>query len=160
MDNHFSTEEAYTQRLRMLIGQRASLFYFMVDELEQAGIDWEPIARRAFFRYGCQRGGSSYSQTEDLQQFAREIVNPFSQKCFEMELTECSAEKAVIDFHHCPLLDAWQKTTDDPERLDLLCDVAMDGDRGVASLYPCFEFTLEQRIAAGDPVCRLVYTKK
>ena len=43
---------------------------------------------------------------------------------------------------------AWQKQTDDPEHIKLLCDMAMDGDRGMFS-DPSLEFHLDQTIAGG-----------
>ena len=52
------------------------------------------------------------------------------------------------------------------ERVAKLCgskvivDVAMDGDRGIVSMFPDFEFALEETIAQGKPICRIVITRK
>jgi len=46
-----------------------------------------------------------------------------------------------------------------PEELDLLCDIAMDGDRGIGSRFPDFEFKLGKTIAQGNPVCQIRFDK-
>ena len=77
-----------------------------------------------------------------------------------MEIVESTAERFVVDFHFCPLLAAWQNLTSDEKELAEVCDIAMDGDRGIADTLPDYEFTLESTIAGGDKVCRLAFSKK
>ena len=62
-------------------------------------------------------------------------------------------------FHYCPLVAAWQKQTDDPGYIKLLCDMAMDGDRGMFS-DPSLEFHLDQTIAGGCDSCIVRVTPK
>ena len=55
---------------------------------------------------------------------------------------------------------AWKKQTNDEKDIEKLCDIAMDGDRGIVSMFPDFEFVLEETIAQGKPVCRIIITRK
>jgi hypothetical protein len=64
-----------------------------------------------------------------------------------------------VEFHYCPLVNAWTQLTDDEKKIARLCDIAMDGDRGIVSTFPGFNLDLENTIASGDDVCRLVITK-
>lgn len=79
---------------------------------------------------------------------------------FDMEIVESTDERFVVDFHYCPLLAAWQTFTSDEKTLAEVCDIAMDGDRGIADTLPDYEFTLESTLAGGARVCRLVFTRK
>ena len=71
-----------------------------------------------------------------------------------------SDKEMKIDFHYCPLVAAWTKLTGDDEKIALLCDIAMDGDRGIASQFPSFEFELGKTIAKGDGICEVRFHKK
>ena len=79
---------------------------------------------------------------------------------FEMEILESSDKKLSIDFHYCPLVAAWQKLGLPEEDMPALCDIAMDGDRGIISTYPKFSFELGETIAKGDNVCQIRITKQ
>ena len=50
--------------------------------------------------------------------------------------------------------------TDDEEKIATLCDIAMDGDRGIASQFDAFEFELGKTIAKGDDICEVCFRKK
>ena len=73
------------------------------------------------------------------------------------------SEKALnINFHYCPLLAAWRKLGLPEEDLPELCDIAMDGDRGIISTYADegFSFELGKTLAKGDDVCQIRISKK
>jgi len=55
----------------------------------------------------------------------------------------------------CPLVEIWKQEGCSPEELVLLCDIAMEGDRGRAEAHG-LDMELEQTIARGDKRCRLV----
>ena len=63
-------------------------------------------------------------------------------------------------FHYCPLANAWRKLTDDDEHMAKLCDIAMDGDRGMFTNLDHIKFTLDGTIAEGKPYCRILLTKE
>lgn len=64
-------------------------------------------------------------------------------------------KELAIDFGYCPLVSAWKKLTNDEKDIALLCDIAMDGDRGIISQYENFEFELGKTIAKGDAICEV-----
>ena len=64
-----------------------------------------------------------------------------------------------VEFHHCPLLKAWQDLGFDDEMCAKLCDIAMDGDRNIAKAMG-FDFHLGDTIANGCPTCQVTFRKK
>ena len=50
---------------------------------------------------------------------------------------------------------AWKKLGLPEEELPELCDIAMDGDRGIISTFDQFTFNLGKTIAKGDDVCEI-----
>jgi hypothetical protein len=63
-----------------------------------------------------------------------------------------------IDFHYCALVNAWQKLGIDDKTCELLCDMAMDGDRSIAEVMG-FTFDLGNTIAKGCGDCKLHFKK-
>jgi hypothetical protein len=68
-------------------------------------------------------------------------------------------EELKIDFHYCPLVAAWKKLTNDETRISALCDIAMDGDRGIISKFDKFTFELGDTIANGKDTCQVLIKK-
>ena len=59
----------------------------------------------------------------------------------------------------CPLVDAtWQKMALPQDRIELLCDIAMDGDRAILDLLG-FSMELPCTLAHGDPTCTMHYSR-
>jgi len=52
---------------------------------------------------------------------------------FEMKILACTDDQLDIDFHYCPLVAAWQSHGVTDEQIAKLCDISMQGDRGIAS---------------------------
>jgi sulfur relay (sulfurtransferase) complex TusBCD TusD component (DsrE family) len=71
-----------------------------------------------------------------------------------------SADKDNVktSFHYCALVSAWQKLGFDDETCALLCDMAMDGDRGIAEAMS-YKLNLTDTIARGCPDCKLHFHK-
>ena len=57
-------------------------------------------------------------------------------------------------FHYCPLVAAWQAQGAKDEQIEKLCDIAMQGDRGIASSFGC-ELQLGETIAKGHIKCEI-----
>lgn len=137
---------------------RAAWFALLIDEAKKRGLDVS-FAHDAIKRCGVFHGNTKFPKTDDLKEFAASFANEDVINTFEMELLENSDDKLSIDFHYCPLVAAWQKLGFPEEELPMLCDIAMDGDRGIISTYPHFEFALGKTIANGDDVCEIRITK-
>lgn len=150
--------EEHIKDLRDAIEHRATWFYYLIEEAQKRGLDYD-FAHNAIFNCGCFHGDNKYTKTDDLEKFAPEFANQNVREIFEMDV-DVKPEEMNIEFHYCPLVSAWKKLTDDPEKIATLCDIAMDGDRGIASTYPDFEFHLGKTIAKGDPICEVCFKKK
>lgn len=72
-----------------------------------------------------------------------------------MEMVEETEDRLAIDFHYCALVAAWEKAGATDQELALLCDMAMDGDRGIVSQFDGYQFDLEGTIAEGKEVCAI-----
>jgi hypothetical protein len=146
--------------LRNAIEHRATWLHFLLDEAEKTGADWEKIGRNAIFRCGCFHGTSKFTSTADLRRFAAEFAIEDARKVFEMEVREASDDRLYVEFNYCPLVSAWLKLTQDEARIAKLCDISMEGDRGILHEFPDFEFRLGDTIAKGGKVCCVEVIKK
>lgn len=66
----------------------------------------------------------------------------------------CTDHELSVDFHYCPLVAAWKKLGATDEECSVLCDIAMDGDRGICEKMG-FDFHLGKTIANGDDICEV-----
>lgn len=153
IQNKASISNPRTDLLRGAIEHRATWFALLVQAAAEQGLDKE-FARSAIFKCGQFHAKTKYPKTDDLEVFADAFANPDVVGVFEMDVHK-SPEHLDVDFHYCPLVAAWQKLGLPEEELPLLCDMAMDGDRGIVSDYDSFEFHLGKTIAKGDDVCEI-----
>ena len=140
--------------LRNAIEHRAVWAGLLIEEAKKAGLD-TTFAHNAIMQCGQFHGDHKYTKTNDLTAFAPEFANQDVKDVFEMEIKEASDTNLSIDFHYCPLVAAWQKLGLPESELPELCDIAMDGDRGIIDTFPEFEFELGKTIAKGDDVCEI-----
>ena len=146
---------------RAQIEHRATWMALIYDEMVKAGIDAESIIRRAIKRCGQFHGENirkRCADPEDLLEFKKAFINDLGIKTFDMRPINGDKDFLNIDFHYCALLSAWKKLGFDSKTCALLCDMAMDGDRGIAGVMG-INFELGQTIAQGCSDCRLRFTK-
>jgi hypothetical protein len=155
----YKVDDPRIEDLRAAIEHRATWFFLLIDEARKKGVDLS-FAHDAIFRCGCFHGGNKFPRTDDLRVFGKAFANDNVVKIFEMDVRENTEDKLCIEFHYCPLVAAWQKLGASEEFIRDLCDIAMDGDRGIVSRYENFEFHLGDTIAKGDKVCEITIRKK
>lgn len=162
VNNPTINDSEVVNEIRSAIEHRATWMYYLMDEARKEGLDWEGFARRAITRCGCLHGANFLKKTENgtLPEFEQVFGVGNTAKVFEMEILQADAEKYYIDFHYCPLVTGWLKAGASEEDIEHLCDIAMDGDRGVTSCFKDFGFTLGDTIAQGHPVCQIRFDKK
>jgi len=163
INNKPTVTEKHVIDIRNAIEHRATWMSLMIDEARKSGLDWDDIARKAIFRCGCFHGkdiAAKCTDISDLKQFAEAFVGEATKDNFERTITELSDEKLSVEFHYCALVSAWLKQGFSDEDIAKLCDIAMDGDRGIVSNFPAFEFELGKTIAQGNSVCELNFIKK
>jgi len=148
-------------RVRSAIEHRATWMGLMCLEAREAGADWEGIARRAVRATGGLHGErilESLAEDDGIPEFTEAFIPELTRKLFEMDVREVSKERLDIEFHYCPLVRAWQKIGLDGEMIATLCDIAMDGDRGIAETAG-LDFRLGETIAKGHHVCEVRFSK-
>lgn len=141
---------------RAAIEHRALWLGFLFDEIEKAGADAESICRRAVRRCGRFHGElhkANCGGSEDCRVFKEVFLTELGLKTFEMETVQTEKELNVT-FHYCPLVSAWKKAGFSDERIAMLCDIAMEGDRGIADKND-MKFELGDTIAKGCATCRI-----
>ena len=156
-------EEQIVLEVRKAIEHRATWMYLLLKEARKRGLDWDDFACPAVRATGCLSGQKRREKMEDpgsMEEFTTVFAGGISRKVFEMEVLAADEEGYYLDFHYCPLVSAWEKLDASPEEIEQLCDIAMEGDRGIADEFPAFEFSLGKTIAGGDEVCEIRFDKR
>jgi hypothetical protein len=142
---------------RAQIEHRATWMGLIYDELVQAGVDAEPIMRRAIKRCGRIHGEGlkkACSNDQDCGAFGKVFLSDLVIDTFAMHPITADKDNLNVDFHYCPLISAWRKLGFDDETCALLCDIAMEGDRGIAESMG-LTLELKETIAQGCSDCKL-----
>jgi len=150
----------HVEQLRNGIEHRATWMYLLLDEARKKGLEWDDFARSAVFKCGQFHGSVKLPDTESIKEFGTAFAYDTLRDVFDMEIIELNEDKFIIEMNYCPLVSGWMKQTDNEPDIDHLCDIAMDGDRGIVDQFPSFDFDLQSTIAKGDSVCRVVISKK
>ena len=156
-------DDIVTQEVRKAIEHRATWMYLLLKEARKRGLDWDDFARPAIHATGCLGGQKRREKMENpgsMEEFATVFAGGTSRAVFEMEVLAADADRYHLDFHYCPLVIAWEKLGATPEEIEQLCDIAMDGDRGIADQFTAFDFSLGKTIAGGQAVCEIRFDKK
>lgn len=155
-----NTEE--TDNLRAAIEHRATWLALIFDEGRKAGVaNIEEVLRSAIRRCGHIHGARFHENMTDKDDFCQmcpQFLTPAAQKNFEQVITKCDHEELAADFHYCPFVSAFKKLDMSDEDIALLCDIAMDGDRGVGDSMGA-ELSIPKRIAYGDDCCQIHFTR-
>ena len=146
--------------VRVLLEHRASWLYLLLDEAQKRGIDTEEFAKAAIMRCGCFQGDhlTTDAGTKSLKGLKKILFTLPARMVFEMKILACTDDQLDIDFHYCPLVSAWQSQGATDEQLAKLCDIAMQGDRGIAKSFGC-ELELGETIANGYSKCEIRFKR-
>ena len=160
---HKYMDDPVAKALRGGIEHRATWMYLLMDEARKQGLDWDDFARKAVFRCGHFHGENKIKancpHVENLEEFYPVFLNGDTEKALEVEVLEKTPDFLHLEFHYCPLIAAWEKLGCSQEEIAHLCDIAMDGDRGIAE--ECgLDITIENKIAEGDKTCRIAFRRK
>lgn len=146
---------------RAQIEHRATWMGLIYDEMIKAGIDAEPIIRRAIKRCGLMHGENFKKQCQDpndCKDFRKVFLGDVGVNTFHMDNIKDDSSNVSVDFHYCALVSAWKKLGFDDATCDKLCDMAMDGDRGIAEAMG-LKLDLTDTIAKGCSSCKLHFHK-
>ena len=146
---------------RAQIEHRAMWMGLIYDEMKKAGVDAEAILRKAIRRCGTIHGEAhreKCSEGGNCEEFRKVFPSDLGVQTFNMNPVTADRENIRLDFHYCALVAAWQKLGFDDDACDLLCDIAMEGDRGIADAMG-LKLDLTETIAKGCDTCKLHFHK-
>lgn len=146
---------------RAQIEHRATWMGLIYDEMTKIGIDAEPILRKAIRRCGNIHGDMFKKMCKDpsnLNEFEQVFFNEIGVNTFNMKNITSDNDNATSEFNYCALVNAWQKLGFDDATCDKLCDIAMDGDRGIADAMG-MKLDLNNTIAKCNKTCDLHFHK-
>ena len=156
-----SIHEDKIEFARGCIEHRATWMALTYLEAKNMGYDAEKMTREAVKKCGKIHGlgyKSQCSNPEDLDEFNKVFLHEDGKKNFEIEVVEVDKDNIKAEFHYCALVNAWQKLGIEGKELALLCDIAMDGDRGIAESMG-IKLNLTDTIAKGCKTCKLHFHK-
>jgi len=150
-----------TNAIRGAIQHRATWMALMFLEMEKAGYDAEKITRAAVRQTGLIHGGllRDVAASTELMDFNKAFLTEDGVNNFEMDIKTLDDKELYVEFNYCALVEAWLKLGIDDEKIALLCDIAMDGDRGIAESMG-YGFELGNTIAQGYKTCKIKFLKK
>lgn len=155
------TNDERVNMLRAAIEHRATWMGLMYSEAKAMGYDAEAFTRAAIRKTGRIHGEAIKNQmvdTQDIPYFKTLFLHEGVLKYFEMDVKSLDRDNLVVEFNYCPLISAWKKLGFDDETCELLCDMAMDGDRGIAETMG-YTFDLTDTIAKSCKTCKLHFHK-
>jgi hypothetical protein len=142
-------------RIRAAIQDRATwlaLLYRSFSEVLSED-EVQRLCRRAIYEFGRLKAARD-PEGFGPQAWVQRHVDKGSAQVFDSEI-ERHPDGAVQKMQHCPLVEAWRAMGCSRREIELLCDIAMEGDRGRADAHN-LRMELDETIARGDPCCRLV----
>lgn len=157
------TDNELFNKVRNAIYHRGLWLGLIVKAAQEKGYDWEDMCRKAVADCGCFQGGNkkaTMDNTDSLVSFANAFFPKETQEMFDMEVKRFDEEEVYFEFGYCPLVKAWTDLGFEGETLSTLCDIAMEGDRGITNQFDKFEFKLGKTIAQGNCVCEVKFCKK
>ena len=160
--NNAKIKNPLIRSIRELLEHRALCMYLLCDEAKKKGLPPEEYAPEAIKRCGIYQGAELRKKAgggDSLKGLKKTLFSKFAQWVFEMDIKRCTDDNLDIDFHYCPLVKAWQKQGCSDEEIELLCDHAMCGDRGIAESFGC-TLQLHKTIAKGDEICEIRFVRR
>ncbi|MCI8465105.1 MAG: L-2-amino-thiazoline-4-carboxylic acid hydrolase [Lachnospiraceae bacterium] len=158
MKNTPLVNDTLSKEVRFENEKRGMIYFQMVKHAVAAGLDKEKFARAAVNRIG-RDNSRDFGKYDSLPEFVYSFMNEGLISQFRPELKEMDDDRARVDFHYCPMLGGLSNMTEDADELELLCDCAMETDRGLTSSLG-LGFELGHTIATGYDTCELCFKWK
>lgn len=152
-------KDVLIQKVRAAIGDRAVYLallyrsYSTVLPAEEA----EKLARKAIHEFGLYKGKAD-QQTMTPKKWVDHYIESGGSDLFEgnIKVGEDQCEQFMT---YCPLMAGWKELGCSESEMNLLCDIAMEVDRGRADFHG-IPYEINERLANGDPYCRVVLKQK
>lgn len=137
--------------------------YQTQEEAKRQNIDLEPVRKEVQRKNSiamAQRIGSQMEDKKDLSEFVDKLFRGgkgFVFDIYEVKIVEKTHDKADLEYHYCPLVQAWKNLGLSDDEIAKLCDSAMVGDLITAEELG-YDLDIQKTIAHGDGYCKMVYT--
>jgi L-2-amino-thiazoline-4-carboxylic acid hydrolase len=148
-------KEEMLTKIRAAIEDRATWFALLYEEFSKhlPADKVEELSRAAIHKYGIMKAKKDPADFEPKSWVIRHKEKG-SADVFSSEI-EYDDDHAVQMMGYCPLVESWKKLGLSDEKIDLYCDIAMDGDRGRADGHDGIVMELSDTIAKGCSSCKL-----
>lgn len=152
-------DKSDVRKIRAAIGDRALylalLYRSFLNVLPPAEV--ERRAREAIHEYGTLKGKAD-AHTMTPKSWVEHYVAGGGADLFEGKIV-IGDEQCEQYMNYCPLMAGWKELGCSAAEMDLLCDIAMEVDRGRAEFHG-IPYEINERLAKGDPFCRMVLKQK
>ena len=146
--------------VRGTLEHRAQWLYLLLKEAEKKGVKWEDIGYEATKNCGHIQGKdlTEAACTKSFKGLKKKLFTLSARMVFDMKILKSTDEELSIDFGYCPLVKAWQKLGCTDSEIERLCDIAMNGDRGIGEAFGG-RMELGETIAKGNKKCQIRFKK-
>ncbi len=153
-----SEDKVVVEKVRAAIKDRALYLAFLYRSFSEAmpAEEAEKLARKAIFDYGRYKGAMDSGKATP-ESWVDHHMAKGSGAVFESRVAK-EEGYCLQEMTFCPLMEAWRELGCSAEEMDLLCDIAMEVDRGSAAAHG-LTVEMPMRIGKGDAHCRLVIRK-
>ncbi len=152
----FVPKEEMLKKVRAAIQDRATWFALLFKEFSTVLPEEQVIelSRKAIYQFGLLKAKKD-PQPFEAKDWVLRHKEKGSAEVFDSDI-EYDEKQAVQKMKHCPLVVAWKELGLNAEKIDLLCDIAMEGDKGRAGGHEGIRMELHETIAKGCDYCKLV----
>lgn len=160
MENNYTLEDVVKERFEAT-KQRGKYLAYIVKELDAAGFkDFDDAVKRAIFKFGKEKSlnWGALGAKDFMNNMISDEISANTMKF--REIGESTDDRAEFTFGRCPLEEGWQEMGLSEEQRSRLCSLASEHDFGIVNNDEILELEMPEAIGKGDPVCRLIFTKK
>ena len=126
------------EQMRGAYEHRALWLHYLAEKAVEDGENG-PL-HQAIRKCGLYHADVRFAPFTSMDDFDEVFQSEPAKSVFEMETIEKDEDTLSIDFHYCPLVEAWKKLGLPQDEISALCDIAMDGDRGIIEGLGCLKF--------------------
>ncbi len=147
------------QKIRAAIGDRALYLALLYRNFSKAlpSDEAERLAREAIHDYGLLKGKADNQAMTPKKWISHYMESGGADLFVGKSIVGDDQCEQIMTY--CPLMAAWKELGCSDEEMDLLCDIAMEVDRGRAD-YHKIPHKIDERLAKGDSFCRLILKEK
>jgi hypothetical protein len=160
MDKSYTLEDVVRERFEAT-KQRGKYLAYIVRGLDAAGFTgYDEAVKKAIFEFGKEKSRSWGNLGAEA--FMKHMI-PDEIGVATMRFQEVGAssnDRAEFTFGRCPLEEGWQEMGLSADERRRLCSLASEHDFGIVDNDDILQLEMPEAIGKGDPVCRLIFTKK